>query len=551
MANVVAWPGSPQDPGYVNLHYSMPHPKPTPAKPLLKGMGWPYTTVDALVGRAAWMNSVTDKFKDVWFCTSLQSQMGFNKRGNPKAVRLASNALNAKSIWVDIDVGPSEPGKPPKYATVEEALRAILLFQTTVKLPPPSAIVFSGGGIHVYWISKEPMVPAVWAQYASGLKNLLLANAIKCDAGLTTDIARILRMPGTFNHKYDPPKPVTLAPLPLVMYDFPTKLAFLQQFSGPVASPAKPGFQLFADGADMSTFKTVHPVFAGLDPKEDLGAGIDKHAEALLNPIPIFQQCGFFKEALKTGGANYDNPLWNLSVLGTTFMENGNEIAHKISSGHVSYSEADTQALYDRKVADRHDRGIGYPSCSTIQSNGCGACASCPLFAKGKSPLNIAPKKAPFTATVTGAPSAAAQVLGLPDTFELNDDGIICKVIEIDNDGEITTTLIPLFQCTLSDFWLQKNPGESVNFPNVGGQRVHRKGYHPARRNLQAELQRVSRGSPRADRHPRRQVSGGVLLEPHWQATPRGCRATVCPLRLVRRRRCCAWLRLWWHRDAG
>jgi hypothetical protein len=60
----------------------------------------------------------------------------------------------------------------------------------------------------------------VWLPYARGLKQLLLANGIKCDTGLTTDCARILRVPGTLNHKYDPPAPLTLAPLPLVMYDF-------------------------------------------------------------------------------------------------------------------------------------------------------------------------------------------------------------------------------------------------------------------------------------------------------------------------------------------
>ena len=53
---------------------------------------------------------------------------------------------------------------------------------------------------------------------------MLLANNVKCDAGLTTDIARILRMPGTFNHKYDPPKPVELSPLPLKLYDFEKSL---------------------------------------------------------------------------------------------------------------------------------------------------------------------------------------------------------------------------------------------------------------------------------------------------------------------------------------
>jgi hypothetical protein len=56
MSAVVAWPASPNDPGYVNLHYSMPNPKPTPNKPLLKGMGWPYKGIDSFVKRVAWIN---------------------------------------------------------------------------------------------------------------------------------------------------------------------------------------------------------------------------------------------------------------------------------------------------------------------------------------------------------------------------------------------------------------------------------------------------------------------------------------------------------------
>jgi predicted P-loop ATPase len=95
------------------------------------------------------------------------------------------------------------------------------------------------------------------------------------------------------------------------------------------------------------------------------------------------------KHALKTEGADYANPLWNLSVLCSTFMENGNAIAHAISKGHVTYSEADTQALFDRKVAERADRDIGYPSCATIKDNGCSACAACPHLPKGQSPLHL------------------------------------------------------------------------------------------------------------------------------------------------------------------
>jgi hypothetical protein len=89
-----------------------------------------------------------------------------------------------------------------------------------VNLPPPSAIVYSGGGLHVYWTSKDDLAFADWFPYADGLKQLLLANNILCDAGLTTDASRILRVPGTLNYKYDPPTEVKLLTPTVKVYDF-------------------------------------------------------------------------------------------------------------------------------------------------------------------------------------------------------------------------------------------------------------------------------------------------------------------------------------------
>jgi hypothetical protein len=114
----------------------------------------------------------------------------------------------------------------------------------------------------------------------------------------------------------------------------------------------------------------------------------------LIDPTPIFAEkgCKWLREALRTGGAGFDQPQWNLSVLCTVFMENGNAFAHAISEKHAGYGSGDdTQALYDRKVADRLDRGVGYPSCAAIAGAGSAHCAMCQHFSKGKSPLNIRP----------------------------------------------------------------------------------------------------------------------------------------------------------------
>lgn len=464
MANVVPWPGSPTDPGHVGLWFSMPNPTFDPTKKVTNDnkkqfiSGWPFRDPDQFVQRAAWVNTVPDKFKDVWFCTSLQSTTGKTKAGKPKAQKHANAALRSKAIWIDIDVGPNDPKKYPDHPT---AWGEFTTLRKTLGLPPPSAVINTGGGLHVYWISDKDLLPHEWLPYAQGLKTLLLANNFLFDPTCTADAARLMRVPGTFNYKYDPPKPVELLPLPLRIYDF-SRLDFLKQHAGQAPAKTAEAHQLFAEGANMDSFK-AGPLFK-ITGEPGLEAGIDKFGDSLLDPLPIFQQCGFYKEALLNGGKNNGQPQWNLAVLGTTFMEDGNDIAHRISAAHAAYTADDTQALYDRKMAERTDRGIGYPSCAAIAGTGCKACATCPLFPKGKSPLNIRPAP-PVTATVTG--TVIPDDYYMPDGFELNDKGIICKRIEQrDDDDNVETFQVPLFQSVLSDFWLEKDGAnsEALNF---------------------------------------------------------------------------------------
>jgi hypothetical protein len=380
MASVVPWPGT-DSPGFVNLHYSMK----VSDKKLITGAGWPYKAIEPMLERAAWCNS-RPNFKGVWFCTSSQRSADTNAKGKPKAIRLHKNVQAVKALWVDIDVKPDDTtGK--HYITMKDAWDAITAFRKKVGLPQISAAVNSGGGLHVYWISDKALDPVEWLPYASGLKALLLKEQVKCDAGLTTDDVRLLRMPGTFNHKYDPPREVTLLPIPLCEHNFAETMAFLPTVTPSRASPIAP---LVTFNAQAFAGKKPDAAFAGLDPVADrLGAGIDVRQDVLLDPRPIFAQCPFMRTAFATGGKDYAEPLWNLSVLCTTFMENGNDYAHEISRKHEGYSKTSTQAKFDQKMADRADRGVGYPQCATIAGDGCSACATCPHFAKGKSPLNL------------------------------------------------------------------------------------------------------------------------------------------------------------------
>jgi len=70
--------------------------------------------------------------------------------------------------------------------------------------PAPAIVVGSGGGRHAYWALAAASDPAEAEQLNRRLAHALGADRASCDA------ARILRPPGTLNHKYDPPRRVVL-----------------------------------------------------------------------------------------------------------------------------------------------------------------------------------------------------------------------------------------------------------------------------------------------------------------------------------------------------
>jgi hypothetical protein len=407
---VVVWPG-PQGSGWINQHTNFKNEDPTKngGKPWV--VGWPYRDINEFIKLAHWIDT-TDKFFNVWICMSQQSDAATNpKTGKLKAVRKATNATALKAIWIDIDfkAKPADwPADKPwtHYEAVNEAWIAFRAFQKLLGLPDPSAVVNSGGGLHIYWASERPLSVDEWKPFAAGLKAALVNNGVKCDAGLTTDAARLLRVPETLNHKYDPPRLVEIVHLGQA-YNFETDLSALRGVA-PTKSAAKthppslapviePGYESnFENGPD--------PAFAALDPaNNDVSAGIILTGPPLADPTPILQNCAFLGDALKNGGKDHDNPLWHLAVLCTVFMENGRELAHESSKGHPTYTPAETQAMYERKLADRA-QGIGPPRCATISGAGCKACATCPFFARGKTPLHLT---GPITATVIPSPSVS------------------------------------------------------------------------------------------------------------------------------------------------
>lgn len=118
--------------------------------------------------------------------------------------RVGGNAKLVKSLWLDLDCGKNKP-----YPTTKEGLRALKQFVKDFNLPSPW-LIGSGFGVHVYWPLTEAVSPAEWHPLATALKSACQKSNLDVDPVPTADIARVLRVPGTFHYKSDPRKVVIL-----------------------------------------------------------------------------------------------------------------------------------------------------------------------------------------------------------------------------------------------------------------------------------------------------------------------------------------------------
>ncbi len=154
--------------------------------------------------------------------------------------RQASNVSGAYAFWADIDCGDAKAAAGKGYKTEDDALAAVLDFCKRSCLPMPTFIVSSGGGLHVYWILNAFITRQNWQAYAIKLKALTHALGFLADDTRTADIASVLRMPGTLNYKYNPPRLVTLKQVSLDFIEQSEMLAAIDSAHLRLCSVATP-----------------------------------------------------------------------------------------------------------------------------------------------------------------------------------------------------------------------------------------------------------------------------------------------------------------------
>jgi hypothetical protein len=271
-----------------------------------------------------------------------------------KQNRAARFAVSNHTFQLDLDTGDHAT----KYATQEEALRAATDWVAQHNFFVPTFIVNSGWGYHLVWVLTEPVATDRWLAVAQQFKRALQATGLKFDPAVPADAARIMRVPGTNNHK-DPDHPQPCFVLhdsgrTVTLEDFARALPVTGPRDAlPAPAPGKP--------------KVENEYTKGLD-ADFPPSRID----------PIVSKCQQMAQAVRDEGKTTE-PLWRARLSILWRCEGGEALIHAFSQGDPRYDAAQTLA--------KAQNTAGPATCAHFNDLDPAHCQGCPFLGKITSPI--------------------------------------------------------------------------------------------------------------------------------------------------------------------
>jgi len=219
-----------------------------------------------------WKDIFCEDIEALWRTIKQDDLNGFDTyfataRFSTNPGRTINNAEQLCSLRIDIDYGAGH--RHPNYQDVRESYEALKLFCAKVELPHPVSIK-SGGGLHCYWPFKEDLPRIQWQRYANGLKAACTEHGLRCGHECTTDAARVLRPPFTYNRKLGTPRETELTvpkPGPYewaraeMLLQYAAKVANLVRLPASSPLPPRPAY-LEASSAPAEAFPLRPPADA-------------------------------------------------------------------------------------------------------------------------------------------------------------------------------------------------------------------------------------------------------------------------------------------------
>lgn len=292
--------------------------------------------VEALVAKKANSGS------DVYFGVATYKDNKSRKKENVQAL---------KSIWLDIDCGESKD-----YPSQAEGIAALQEFCQTTDMPRP-LLVSSGRGVHAYWRLEDEIAREEWEPIAARLRDVCTAQGLNVDPSVF-EAARVLRIPGTLNHKDDPPKPVEIISEIPGPVDVDTLKSLLGVIEVPIREPS-PARELTALGKKLQQNQVTN--FAKIMRRCGEGTGCQQLLDCYVNQKTLAE------------------PRWFDALSIAKYCEDKESAIHKMSSAHPGYDYSATEL----KITHI----LGPHTCAEFDKNNPGGCHGCPHFGQIKSPI--------------------------------------------------------------------------------------------------------------------------------------------------------------------
>ncbi len=256
--------------------------------------------------------------------------------------RTQANAASSAAFWLDIDFEDFGGEKP--------TITSLTKFCADASLPSPNWVIHSGNGLHVYWVAEERVPKDKWVSMARSLKTLCVTHGFKADPARTTDIASILRVPGTLNFK-DPGNPKNVTEL-ISNPDIPLE----------VLERALPGVEL--------------PAASG---------GSEWSANPTACAETVAEKCAQIAQMRDTLGA-MPEPLWRGCLSVVFRCAGGEKLVHEWSMGDERYTEQETRG--------KAENTAGPYTCQAFYDLEPDTCTRCKHWGKIPSPivLGVAPE---------------------------------------------------------------------------------------------------------------------------------------------------------------
>lgn len=275
------------------------------------------------------------------------------------ANRKQSNVSSLKALRLDIDAGPeklAKHGEGAVYATQREALQGCVEFFRAAGLPP-TYVISSGAGLHVYFCLDQATDPATWLGLSRALSAAGKRHGLKIDPSVTEDSARILRVPGAMH-----PNGRTVEVLQRL-----DKFYTVDELRRVLAAAAPEASELSAP--TQRVFDTSI--------NDDL---ITTYQGPPSSALKIAQHCGALREVAESRG-DVQEPFWRAMIGLVKRTTEGLGIAHEWSSGYDGYDPDEVDRKFEAWTT-------GPTTCKEFARHS-SACASCPHNGKIKSPINL------------------------------------------------------------------------------------------------------------------------------------------------------------------